>query len=112
MKTLTAADLAEKIRQGIPIRILDVRRLQARSTSGVQISGADWRNPADWLDWKDSIAQDLPIVLYCAHGKEISQGLTAVLQAMGADATYLEGGIAQWQLEGHPVSGLTKVGEA
>jgi rhodanese-related sulfurtransferase len=77
--------------------------------SGVQIAGAVWRDPALWLDWKDGVAHDRPIVVYCAQGHEISQGLTATLQAMGADASYLEGGIAAWLAQGQAVHPLNPV---
>jgi rhodanese-related sulfurtransferase len=70
----------------------------------VQIAGAQWQNPALWLDWKDDVAHDLPVVVYCAHGKEISQGLSAALRTMGADACHLEGGIAAWQALGQAVT--------
>ena len=40
------------------------------------------------------------MVLYCAHGREISQGLTTALRVMGLNARYLDGGIAAWQAAG------------
>ena len=40
------------------------------------------------------------VVLYCAHGHEISLGLTATLLAMGVDARALEGGMSGWQAQG------------
>lgn len=80
--------------------ILDVRRQAARAAQPTQISGAVWRDPALWLDWKDSIPADRPVLLYCAHGMEISQGLTHALQVMGRPAAFLVGGWAQWQASG------------
>jgi rhodanese-related sulfurtransferase len=44
-----------------------------------------------------------PVVVYCAHGHEISQGLTAALRAMDIDARHLLGGISAWKQAGHPV---------
>ena len=100
MKSISVEELALKLEQGIPLRLLDVRRAKAKMESGVQIAGAQWKDPALWLDWKDDITHDLPIVVYCAHGHEISQGLTATLNAMGADASHLEGGISEWIAQG------------
>ena len=102
MKSISVEELALKLEQGIPLRLLDVRRAKAKMESGVQIAGAQWKDPALWLDWKDDITHDLPIVVYCAHGHEISQGLTATLNAMGADASHLEGGISGWIAQGKP----------
>lgn len=103
MQTMSVSELAQLLEQGQPLRLLDVRRAQAVTASGVQIPGARWMNPALWLDWKDAIAHDLPIVVYCVHGHEISQGLTATLQAMGANACHLEGGLSAWQTQGQVV---------
>ena len=104
MKTISVTELAHQLAQANPPRLLDVRRAQAQAASGVQINGAQWENPAFWLDWKDELEHDLPIVVYCAHGQEISQGLAAALHAMGADVAYLEGGFAAWQAQGEKVS--------
>ena len=59
--------------------LVDVRRRAAREASGLQVPGTVWRDPALWLDWKDEVAQRSPLVLYCAHGQEISQGLAAAM---------------------------------
>ena len=84
--------------------LLDVRRAQARVADGTEIAGATWLDPSAWLDWKDQVAQDRPAVLYCAHGHEISQGLTAALRAMGVDARHLVGGIEAWKAAGQAVA--------
>jgi thiosulfate sulfurtransferase len=77
--------------------LLDVRKAQALQGSGNQVlPGAQWLDPALWLDWKDSVPSDKPVVLYCAHGHEISQGLTTVLSVMGRDAVFLQGGFGAW----------------
>jgi thiosulfate sulfurtransferase len=76
-----------------------------RQADGDDIAGSRWFDPALWLDWKDEFENaQQPIVLYCAYGHEISQGLTAALRAMGADARHLEGGIEAWRQAGHEVA--------
>lgn len=112
MRSISVSELAHLLEQGKPLRLLDVRRAQALAASGVQIAAAQWKNPAHWLDWKDDIAHDFPIVVYCAHGHEISQGLTATLRAMGADACHLEGGISEWQAQGYAVIPIQHQGES
>ncbi|ABD70165.1 Rhodanese-like [Rhodoferax ferrireducens T118] len=112
MRSISVSELANQLERRKPLRLLDVRRAQALAASGVQIAGAQWKDPALWLDWKDEIAHDLPIVVYCAHGHEISQGLTATLQAMGADACHLEGGISAWQAQGQSITPVQMEGSA
>ncbi len=112
MQSISVSELAHQLSQETPLRLLDVRRAQARAISGVQLEGAQWRDPALWLDWKDGVAHDLPVVVYCAHGHEISQGLTATLQAMGADVRHLDGGISEWLAQGHAVTPIPSGGDA
>lgn len=100
MDAITPTELARLQTQGQAFTLLDVRRDIARQRDGTQIAHAQWCNPALWLDWKDTVPKDKPVVLYCAHGHEIGQGLTTVLRVMGLDARYLEGGIAAWQAAG------------
>jgi rhodanese-related sulfurtransferase len=42
------------------------------------------------------------VVVYCAHGAEVSQNTAAELQRAGRDATYLDGGMAAWRAQHLP----------
>ncbi|MFN3984556.1 MAG: rhodanese-like domain-containing protein [Rhodocyclaceae bacterium] len=106
MSAITAPELALWQRGGLDFALLDVRRTEKRRSDGDHIPGDRWLDPASWLDWKDSIATDRPAVVYCAHGHEISQGLTAALRVIGVDARYLEGGIAAWRGVGGSVEAI------
>jgi thiosulfate sulfurtransferase len=103
MSNITVAELALWQRGGFEFQLLDVRRAQARVADGSDIGGGRWLDPALWLDWKDEIGSAMPVVVHCAHGHEISQGLTAALRAMGVDARHLDGGITAWKAAGLPV---------
>lgn len=106
MESMTVDALARMIDRARPLLLLDVRREAARRESGARIAGAVWRDPARWLDWKDDVAPTPTVVVYCAHGREISQGLTAALRAMGVEAVHLEGGFERWRALGRPVEAL------
>ena len=41
--------------------------------------------------------RERPVVAYCVHGHEVSQGAAATLRKAGIQAAYLEGGIAGWK---------------
>jgi rhodanese-related sulfurtransferase len=116
MGTITVDELALWRRAGFAFKLLDVRRAQARAADGHDIEGGTWLDPAAWLDWKDQVQagtpRGMPVVVYCAHGHEISQGLSAALRAMDVDARHLVGGIAAWRAAGQPtVAALAPAGE-
>ena len=97
LRPISVAALKLKIENQHAFTLLDVRREAAKVENPSLIAHAQWLNPAAWLDWKDTIASDKPVVVYCAKGHEISQAMTACLCALGIDAVYLEGGMAAWQ---------------
>jgi thiosulfate sulfurtransferase len=103
---VTALELAQLQSSGAAFTLLDVRRDIARANNGTEIAGGQWCNPALWLEWKDQVPADKPVVLYCAHGHEIGQGLTTVLRVMGLDARYLDGGMTAWQGAGLPTAAV------
>ncbi len=107
MSHITPAELALWRAQGFEFALLDVRRAAVRAEHGAAIAGAHWHDPAAWLDWKDHIPTRHPVVLYCAKGHEIGQGLATTLQVLGVDARYLVGGMQGWLAEGRPVVAIT-----
>jgi rhodanese-related sulfurtransferase len=100
MSVITVSELALWQRAGFAHTLLDVRRAEKRAAEGDEIAGGAWLDPARWLDWKDEVARDRPVVVYCAYGHEISQGLSAALRAMGLDARHLVDGIDGWRQSG------------
>ena len=107
MSHITPDELALWQRGGLAHTLIDARRLAARQADGTEIAGGRWQDPALWLNWKDAVPNDALVVLYCAHGHELSQGLAAALRAMGVDARYLAGGIAAWKAAGAAVVALS-----
>jgi len=96
MTAISVKDLARSQAQNFDLLLLDVRRSQVAAASGAQIPGAQWRDPALWLDWKDHMPKTRRVVVYCAHGHEINQGITAALRAMDIDVFFLNGGFSEW----------------
>jgi rhodanese-related sulfurtransferase len=106
MDHIEREELARWQAQGLDFELLDVRRARVRAEQGVAIAGARWHDPAAWLDWKDRVDNRRPVVVYCAKGHEIGQGLTTTLRVLGVDARYLVGGIQGWLDDGRPVEAL------
>lgn len=107
MTQLSTAELALWQRGSFGHTLIDVRRDAKRHSDGDQIPGSQWLDPAQWLDWKHRFKHaPAPVLVYCAYGHEISQGLSAALRALGADARHLDGGIDGWRKAGLPVEPL------
>ncbi len=106
MQSLSIPELVLWRDAGFPHTLIDVRRKLKRKDDGVAIAGSQWLDPAMWLEWKDTIPATQPVVIYCAHGHELSQGLSATLRAMGVDARYLLGGIEAWRAAGQGVKAI------
>ena len=77
--------------------LIDVRRREVFDADQFLIIGAARRLPEDVSAWQNALPPGKPVVAYCVHGHEVSQGVAAKLQSVGMAAAYLEGGIAAWQ---------------
>jgi rhodanese-related sulfurtransferase len=77
--------------------LVDVRRQDAFGTDDRLIIGALYRPPEEVERWRKEFSANRPIVAYCNHGREVSQGVAATLRQAGVEAKYLEGGIGGWK---------------
>ncbi len=89
-------DLHARLGTAMAPLLIDVRRREAFDADKLLIIGATRRLPDDVSQWQNALPAGKPIVAYCAHGHEVSQGVAAKLRSMGMTAAYLEGGIAAW----------------
>lgn len=76
--------------------LLDVRLRDVKENHPLSISGSIWRDPELIKTWITSVPTDRPVVVFCAHGRAVSQSITAQLNESGLAAHYLEGGLAAW----------------
>ncbi len=72
--------------------VFDVRKEPAFRESGRMMPGARWRHPFAVDGWAADATDTGPVIVYCVHGHEVSQGVAAYLRARGIDARFLEGG--------------------
>jgi rhodanese-related sulfurtransferase len=76
--------------------LIDVRRTPTFDADPWMIVGAIRRPPEAVAQWGRALPKDRPVVVYCAHGREISRHTAASLRGIGLDARFLEGGIGEW----------------
>jgi rhodanese-related sulfurtransferase len=77
--------------------LVDVRRQDAFGNDDRLIIGALYRSPEEVERWRNEFSASRPIIAYCSHGREVSQGVAEALRRAGVEARYLEGGIGGWK---------------
>jgi rhodanese-related sulfurtransferase len=93
---VSAEDLYARLGTAKAPLLIDVRRREAFDADKSLIIGAARRLPDDVSKWRNALPAGKPIVAYCVHGHEVSQGVASTLRGAGMAASYLEGGIAAW----------------
>jgi len=80
--------------------LIDVRRKPSYLAAAETVQGALRRDPESVTDWARALPRSARIVVYCARGGEVSQGVASELTRRGFDARYLEGGFEGWRAGG------------
>jgi rhodanese-related sulfurtransferase len=98
--SLSFPKLRALLAQFPPPTLVDVRRNEAFTRDAQLLPTAIKRDP-DALDaWARELEPWRAVVVYCAHGREVSQNAAAALAARGVDACYVEGGLEAWRAAG------------
>jgi rhodanese-related sulfurtransferase len=82
--------------------VVDVRRRASFDMDPRILPAAQRREPEHVAEWAAHLPRDRTIVVYCAHGHEISRHVAATLAVRGFDARYLDGGIERWKATAAP----------
>jgi len=96
---ITPAALRQSLASANPPIVIDVRKESTYLDAPDLIRGALRRDPAGVIQWKSTLPAAASVVVYCVHGREVSQ---SVAKALGAN--YLEGGIESWRASGGEVA--------
>jgi rhodanese-related sulfurtransferase len=99
---ITVATLASQIGSRHAPVVIDVRREEAFAADPVMIAGALRRAHDQVAAWRTGLPDSADIVVYCAHGREVSQGVVQAMRAAGYKATFLTGGVEAWKAVGAP----------
>ena len=97
---VSVAELQSAILESRPPLVIDVRERDFFRCASAMIRGALWRDPERVDEWADELPRASKVVVYCAHGGEVSQGVAKALRESGPAAQYLGGGIEGWQAAG------------
>src|SRR5262245_46011867 len=93
---ITVSELVKVANTAKAPLLIDVRRQPAFDADGWLIAGAIRRPPDSVAQWGGRLPAGRPVVVYCAHGHEVSQGVASSLCGSGIAASYLTGGVAAW----------------
>jgi len=97
---IAATELAERLGTPDAPLVIDVRRRAVFEADGQRIAGARWRDHRQAAAWAAELPAGRPVVLYCVHGHNVSQGAVATLRARGIPARHLAGGIEAFRAAG------------
>ena len=77
--------------------VIDVRKRAAFEAGTTMLPTARWRDHTKVGSWMAELDPGEPVVLYCVHGHEVSQGAAAELRNNGYQVRVLSGGIEGWR---------------
>ena len=96
---ISTTDLSALLRSFPPPTLVDVRNADAYAREPQLIPMAIRRGP-DTEAWAAELEPWRAVVVYCAHGRELSRNAAAVLAEHGFIARYLDGGFESWRVAG------------
>ena len=94
--SISPHDLYARLGTAVAPIVVDVRHPSAFASADRLIIGAVYQAPDQVERWRSSLPPGRPVVAYCEHGHDISQGVVAALRAAGIDARALAGRPANW----------------
>jgi len=99
--SVATRELQSELTHGQPPLVIDVRKSSEFHAAADMVAGALRRDPERTSSWAKELPRASTVVVYCAHGRSISQGVAASLTEAGIAARYLRGGIEDgWRQEG------------
>ncbi|RRI04944.1 superoxide dismutase [Mesorhizobium tamadayense] len=100
-------ELRARLDSGEDLVLLDVCLAEDMAKRSDMLPGAKLRAPEKIADWADELPKDMPVIVYCLYGFQVSGDAVAELRRRGVDAVALSGGIAAWHAIGAPTIPLT-----
>ncbi len=83
---ISASQLRSEVASKNPPILIDVRRRPTFVSADEMIAGALRREPEQVHRWAQSLPRAGSVVVYCVHGREVSQGVAVALNESGMAA--------------------------
>jgi rhodanese-related sulfurtransferase len=103
VSAVAASELCKVLGTARAPLLLDVRREAAFKSGEHLLAGAIWRSPERVAQWAGDLPNGRPVVVYCVHGEEVSQGVASSLERNGVHASCLTGGLSAWSAQNLPL---------
>lgn len=100
--SVSAQQLYARLGTALAPVLVDVRRDDAFAEDPVLIVSAYHRPPDQVSQWAKDLPRSRPVVAYCSHGHDVSQGVASALRDAGIQAAGLDGGISAWKASSLP----------
>jgi rhodanese-related sulfurtransferase len=97
---ISSHELQQRLGAFPPPTLIDVRKSSAFEADPQVIPAALRRAPETVADWSQHLEPWRPVVVYCVHGREVSQNAASFLRGAGFEARILDGGIEGWRENG------------
>lgn len=92
-ESIHSLNLDEYIALKDDVYILDVRSQIDYEDSEYTLPNSEWKNPLLIDQWVNTIPRDKKVVVYCVHGRSVSESVTKHLLSEGFDVSFIENGI-------------------
>jgi rhodanese-related sulfurtransferase len=80
--SVSAPELYSRLGTATAPIVIDARREPAFAADEWMLASAVRRPPEAIERWQSDLARKQPVVVYCAHGREVSQGAAASLRQL------------------------------
>jgi rhodanese-related sulfurtransferase len=96
-RVISHADLRAALQKADGVVVLDLRRKADYDKDTVTLPTAQRREPDKIAEWSGALPKDKEIVLFCDHGRSISNASVDYLTKIGYKARLVAGGIDGWK---------------
>lgn len=107
-RVISHADMRNVFAKPGAVVILHLRRNSDYDKDSVTLPGARRLDPDKIADWASSLPKDKEILLFCAHGRSISNASIDFLTKQGYQARLVAGGFDAWKDAGGATVAKTK----